>query len=93
MLIWAHAGVNAMHYACKCCPSVWKAAHCCLCRALALLAVLTAAGLPVVAQTPCLSRPGGNLSGVSDVAIELTPKRIQLLKETVPGLQPNVIFS
>jgi len=34
-----------------------------------------------------LSRPGGNLTGVSDVAIELTPKRIQLLKETVPGLR------
>src|SRR5262245_2085931 len=34
-----------------------------------------------------LSRPGRNLTGVSDVAIELTPKRIQLLKETVPGLR------
>ena len=34
-----------------------------------------------------LSRPGGNLTGVSDVAIELTPKRMQLLKEVVPGLR------
>ena len=34
-----------------------------------------------------LSRPGGNLTGVSDVAVELTPKRIQLLKEIVPGLR------
>jgi putative tryptophan/tyrosine transport system substrate-binding protein len=34
-----------------------------------------------------LSRPGANLTGVSDVAIELTPKRIQLLKEIVPGLR------
>jgi putative ABC transport system substrate-binding protein len=34
-----------------------------------------------------LSRPGGNLTGVSDVAIELTPKRMQLLRDTVPLLR------
>jgi putative ABC transport system substrate-binding protein len=33
-----------------------------------------------------LAHPGGNVTGRSVYAPELTPKRIQLLKETVPGL-------
>jgi putative tryptophan/tyrosine transport system substrate-binding protein len=33
-----------------------------------------------------LSRPGGNVTGRSLYAPELTPKRLELLKETVPGL-------
>jgi putative tryptophan/tyrosine transport system substrate-binding protein len=31
-----------------------------------------------------LSRPGGNLTGVSDMNTELTPKRLELLSELVP---------
>jgi ABC-type uncharacterized transport system substrate-binding protein len=31
-----------------------------------------------------LARPGGNLTGFSDIAIELTPKRVELLSELVP---------
>ena len=31
-----------------------------------------------------LSRPGGNVTGVSDLTIELSSKRLQLLKEAVP---------
>jgi putative ABC transport system substrate-binding protein len=31
-----------------------------------------------------LSRPGGNLTGVSDMAIELAPKRLELIKDMVP---------
>jgi len=33
-----------------------------------------------------LSRPSGNVTGVSDMAIELAPKRLELLKELVPTL-------
>ena len=32
-----------------------------------------------------LARPGGNLTGISDPATELSAKRLGLLKETVPG--------
>jgi putative ABC transport system substrate-binding protein len=32
-----------------------------------------------------LSRPGGNVTGTSTLSVELTPKRIELLHELVPG--------
>jgi putative ABC transport system substrate-binding protein len=34
-----------------------------------------------------LSRPTGNITGVSDMAIELAPKRLELLKDMVPTLR------
>jgi len=34
-----------------------------------------------------LARPGGNLTGVSDMAIDLSAKRLELLKEAVPKLE------
>ena len=34
-----------------------------------------------------LARPGGKVTGISDVAAELAPKRLSLLKEAVPGLR------
>lgn len=34
-----------------------------------------------------LNRPGGNVTGISDVAAELAPKRLGLLKEAAPKLQ------
>jgi putative ABC transport system substrate-binding protein len=34
-----------------------------------------------------LARPGGNITGISDVATELSVKRMELLKELVPGLR------
>src|SRR6185437_16206961 len=34
-----------------------------------------------------LSRPTSNITGVSDMAIELAPKRLELLKELVPTLR------
>jgi putative ABC transport system substrate-binding protein len=33
------------------------------------------------------ARPGGNITGVSTLAIELTSKRLELFKELVPGLK------
>jgi len=34
-----------------------------------------------------LSRPGGNVTGISDVAAELAPKRLQFLKQAAPQLE------
>jgi putative ABC transport system substrate-binding protein len=34
-----------------------------------------------------LGRPGGNLTGLSTMSTELLPKRLQLLKEALPGLK------
>ena len=34
-----------------------------------------------------LARPGGNLTGISDVSAEVTPKRMELLKEVAPRLR------
>jgi len=34
-----------------------------------------------------LARPGGNLTGISDVSAELTPKRMEFLKQMAPGLR------
>jgi len=34
-----------------------------------------------------LARPGGKVTGISDVAAELAPKRLSLLQEAVPGLR------
>ena len=39
-----------------------------------------------------LSRPGGNVTGVSDMAIELAPKRLEVLKEMVPTLRTVAIL-
>lgn len=33
-----------------------------------------------------LGRPGGNITGLTNMAVELVPKRLQVLKEAVPGL-------
>ena len=33
-----------------------------------------------------LGRPGGNMTGLTNMAVELVPKRVQVLKEAVPGL-------
>ena len=33
-----------------------------------------------------LARPGGHITGISDVSAELTPKRMELLKQMAPGL-------
>src|SRR5262245_58995315 len=40
-----------------------------------------------------LARPGGNLSGFSILAIELTGKRLELLKAAVPSLKSVIILA
>jgi putative tryptophan/tyrosine transport system substrate-binding protein len=39
-----------------------------------------------------LARPGGNVTGVSDVSAEITPKRLELLREVAPGLRRVAIL-
>ncbi len=33
-----------------------------------------------------LARPGGNITGLTNMAVELVPKRMQVFKEAIPGL-------
>jgi putative ABC transport system substrate-binding protein len=50
--------------------------------------VISASGDPVSTHlVASLARPGGNVTGISDVAAQLAPKRLELLKEMVPSLQ------
>ena len=44
-------------------------------------------GNEVKAMVESFARPGGNISGVACLSSELAVKRVQLLKEVVPGLQ------
>src|ERR1700691_1179517 len=39
-----------------------------------------------------LARPGGHITGISDLASELTPKRLELLKQMAPGLHRVAIL-
>ena len=49
--------------------------------------VMAAVGDPIAAGfITSLARPGGNITGASLLATELTAKRLQLLKEVLPGL-------
>ncbi|HEV8532924.1 MAG TPA: ABC transporter substrate-binding protein [Methylomirabilota bacterium] len=39
-----------------------------------------------------LARPGGNITGMTEMASQLTGKRLELLKQTVPGLSRLAVF-
>src|SRR6516165_4049313 len=48
--------------------------------------VFSSGGDPVARGfVPSLARPGGNMTGVSLLVIELVPKRLELVRELVPG--------
>jgi putative tryptophan/tyrosine transport system substrate-binding protein len=50
--------------------------------------IVSGAGDPVATGlVQSLARPGGNVTGISDNATELSGKRLSLLREIVPGLQ------
>lgn len=49
--------------------------------------VMVAVGDPVgTGIVPSLSRPGGNITGLTSIAQELEGKRLELLREVIPGL-------
>jgi putative ABC transport system substrate-binding protein len=55
--------------------------------------IMTAAPDPVQqGLAKSLARPGGNLTGMSLQTLELTGKRLQLLRELVPDAQTTAIF-
>ena len=39
-----------------------------------------------------LARPGGNITGFTPLSVELTSKRLELLKETVPGVSQAAVL-
>ena len=50
--------------------------------------VVFSAGDPVATGlADSLARPGGHLTGISDVSAEVTPKRLELLKQFAPDLR------
>jgi putative ABC transport system substrate-binding protein len=57
-------------------------------RATAAVPIIMATVMDPVALgiTPSLARPGGNLTGLAILSLELTSKRLQLLREAVPQL-------
>jgi putative tryptophan/tyrosine transport system substrate-binding protein len=55
--------------------------------------VFSGVGDPVgAAVVPSLSHPGGNVTGISILATELSAKRLEILKEIVPNAAPVAMF-
>jgi putative ABC transport system substrate-binding protein len=55
--------------------------------------VFAGVGDPVgAAVVPSLSHPGGNVTGISILATELSGKRLEILKEIVPNAAPVAMF-
>jgi len=60
---------------------------------LTIPVVIGAAGDPVKAGiVPSLAKPGGNVTGVSSLALELERKRLELLKEIAPKVSRVGVF-
>jgi putative ABC transport system substrate-binding protein len=56
--------------------------------------VMTATGGPVEAGLiASLARPGGNITGMSLGGVQITGKRLQLVRDTLPGLRRLVVVS
>ena len=62
-------------------------------QATSRIPIVVAGGDPLGAGLiQSLARPGGNLTGVTDLALELGPKRLQVFQELIPELK-RVLFS
>jgi putative tryptophan/tyrosine transport system substrate-binding protein len=62
-------------------------------QATSRIPIVIAGGDPVGAGLiQSLARPGGNLTGVTDLALELGPKRLQVFQELIPELK-RVLFA
>ena len=62
-------------------------------QATSRIPIVVAGGDPLGAGLiQSLARPRGNLTGVTDLALELGPKRLQVFQELIPGLK-RVLFS
>ena len=55
--------------------------------------VMVAVGDPVgTGIVPSLARPGGNITGLSSIALDLEGKRLELLRELIPALAHVAVF-
>lgn len=62
-------------------------------NATATIPIVFVTGDPVTAGlVTSLSKPSGNLTGLSIIALELMPKRLELLSELVPGPVPIALL-
>jgi putative ABC transport system substrate-binding protein len=62
-------------------------------RAPSIPIVVSTAGDPVATHlVASLSRPGANMTGVSELASDLSAKRLQILKEAIPSLRKVAVL-